>query len=87
MIKPITEREWVASKSTTPAAGEDVSSISHRQLLRFIKADHLVNKYWQIAWDVEIKAQGVENIIVQERPWLAWRSTFTFRKGSWFRWG
>ena len=86
VVKPIGERHWAASKSTT--AEEDAcQNVSYRQLLRFIKADHLMNKYWQIAWDVTVSGTGTEHTITQERPWLAWRSNFTFAKGTWFRWG
>ena len=86
VVKPIGERMWVASKST--AAEEDAcQSVSHRQLLRFITADHLINKYWQVAWDVQVSGTGTEHIITQERPWLAWRNNFTFSKDTWFRWG
>ena len=62
-------------------------SVNHKQLLRFIKADQLTNKYWQIAWDVQVSGTGVEHLITQERPFLVWRNNFACSKGAWFRWG
>ena len=83
---------WVCAKpQVEPAPGSPDDQGKQRvlwhQLLRFLPAAHVINKFFCLAWEVKLETVAGQNVIAFERPILEWRQAMLLKKDTFFRWG